>query len=288
MVWRPIRPAEFHSLQREDKNVKRIRNLRIAQWPVFLLVAGLLAGSPRPCRAGDVFLTEVNTTAKTTFTIDFPLTGTPDKLPIDSGYSGVVIPFYMTPDMAFTLTGLGVLAANSGGIGFIQGLGVTVTDTAGVLGEVSLRYTQGYVLSPFAQDFSYTVMTGLTGTFAEAALPLLPHENDVFGNTTLTYPGFESQSTPQLEAIDRSGPAFALARTDFNFAALLFVKVNNRFDFEGTPAAGDSITIPFTANIEPVPEPSTVALSGPILALWLLAPFRRRSVRFSWRQRKPA
>jgi hypothetical protein len=69
---------------------------------------------------------------------------------------------------------------------------------------------------------------------------------------------------------------FDLTRTDRNFAAPLFVKVNARFDFEDTPAAFDSISISLTGDVDTVPEPSTLVLCATALALGSLAGVRRR------------
>jgi hypothetical protein len=255
----------------------RIAGSRTADWPVVLLIAGLLAASPGPCRAADVFLIEDNLATKMTFTMDYVVAGTPDRLAMGASYTSVVTPSFTTPDGAFTIS-WSVSASNMGGVAFSQSMAANVTDSAGVMGSISLRYQQDYELSPLAIG-PYMVTSTLVGGFTETVPPAFPHGNDIKANATLEEPGAANQSTRLLEGIDSNtgpGPWTVGPVTDFNFLAPESVKLNQTFDFDGTPAMGDLSQTPFTVSVNSVPEPSTLIPTGIALAIGLLAAVRRR------------
>jgi hypothetical protein len=208
--------------------VKRIQLSSRAGPTVFLLVAGLLAAGSDRCRAGDVLLVDTNNTTHKDFVMDYTIAGTPDRLGIGASYKDVKMGTVRTPDGAFTIS-FELSAANKGAMGDTQSMAVNVTDSAGVVGSISLRYQQDYVLSQLAIG-AYTVTTSLNGAFKEKMPPAFPHGNDIKGNATLTEPGAENQSTTLLEGIDRNigaGPWTIGPITNFNFLAPESVKINS-------------------------------------------------------------
>jgi hypothetical protein len=239
---------------------------------VFLLVAGLVAAWPDRCRAGDVLLVETNNTTHRDFVMDYAIAGTPARLGIGATYNDVKVGAFRTPDGAFTIS-FELSAANKGALGDTQSMAVNVTDSAGDVGSISLRYQQDYVLSPKAIG-AYKVTTSLNGAFKEKVPPAFPHGNDIKANATLTEPGAENQSSTLLEGIDRdtgAGPWTIGPITNFNFLAPESVKINQTFDFEGKPAAGDLSQTPFEVSLSQfAPEPSALTMSGIALAIGLL------------------
>jgi hypothetical protein len=168
-------------------------------------------------------------------------------------------------------------------------MAANVTDVSGIMGSISLRFQQNDVLDPMAIG-PYMVTSTLVGAFTETVPPAFPHLNDIKSNATLTEPGAANHSTTLLEGIDRdqgAGPWMVGPGTDFNFLAPESVKLNQTFEFDGTPAMFDLSQTPFTVSSQQqsqlVPEPSTLTLTCTALAIGLLIANRRHRLRAATR-----